>query len=471
MSHLTPRHAALGLFTAVLAPMLAACNGANPPDQFRSGELRAEPAVVISSAVTDLPASCTQVTSEGETLLAVDPEDPNHLQAVWLVGGSSGPNTGIAAESLDGGRHWAASPIPATGPCTGGSGDYVLDQWVSIGPDGHSYYYAFAGDGGDAENTPVAMHTLASSAARGGSWQPAAIVDDNLQGANGLISRTSISADPYVAGRAWAVWSRLLNPATDGVQVARTDDGGMTWQAAVTAARVPGGAAAAWQLLVLPSGELALLYGEADTAATGGELLRGVTGDPPPILNRAVTSTDDGLSWSAPADIVTLADFVVPRGAVGPDGRLYLVWSEVIDDNVAVRFARSEDGGRGWSAPGTVVHFEAGPLSVLEVQADIAVDTMGVIGVSFYGGASGDDQITRWFAYSADGGRQWRTLPLAAPFNHDTGTGGTGDGRFGAYQGLVAMHPGFGATFITGTGVPDDPTDVVFVRVLPGVQP
>jgi hypothetical protein len=457
----------------VMVAALAGCGGgveaAGQEQDAKAGVMfRAEAPVVISRSVGDLPAECTYTTSEGETLLAIDPVEPQHLQVVWLAGHWEGPNTGIAAESLDGGRHWIASAIPATGPCTGGGGHDLIDQWVSVGGDGHSYYYALSRDS-DGPNTPQrAMRTLASAGARGGSWQPAAIVDDNLQGATGLMSRTSVTADPRVAGRAWAVWTRLLNPATDGVQVARTDDYGVTWQTPVTAARVPGGAAPAWQLLVLPSGDLALLYGEANTAETAGELLRGVTQDPPPITNRAVTSSDGGLTWSAPADIVTLPEFVVPRGAVGPDGRLYMVWSEAVDDAVAVRFASSDDGGHDWSAAGTVAQLHPGPLRVLDVQADVAVNAQGVIGVSFYAGAADGDQVTRWFAHSNDGGEHWKSLPLAPAFDYDTGTGGTWDSVFGAYQGLVAMNPGFGATFIASTGLPDDPTDVLFVRVMPG---
>lgn len=469
MNPIVPRKLLSRLPACAVAALLAACGaGADMSVEAPSLALRAEDAVVISRHVAELPDTCAQAQSEGETMLAVDPADPRHLQAVWIAGAYNGTNTGIAAESFDGGRSWSATPIPGTGPCTGGTGDYVLDQWVSIGAAGHTYYYAYAGHDGDATHTPLAKHTLASSAAAGQRWLPATIVDDNLQGAAGIISRTSITADPVVAGRAWAAWTRLLNPATDGVLVARTDDGGTTWQAPVVAAEVPAGAAAAWQLLATPSGDLVLLYGEADTTATARELARPVTGQAPPIANRALISSDGGLTWSAPVTIVDLAEFVLPRGAVGPDGRLYFVWAERAGDAYALRFVISADGGRSWSSPLTTSEFDPGPLALLDVQPDIAIDAQGVIGISFYSGASGDGRVARWIAYSHDEGRGWDSMRLVAPFDYDTGSGGTSDGVFGAYQGLVPMNPGFGAVFIAGTGLADDPTDVVFVRVVPG---
>lgn len=417
---------------------------------------------VISGEVPGLPAECTSTTSEGETLLAVDPVDPSHLHAVWTTGAYDGANTAIAAESFDSGKTWARAFVPGTGPCTGGPLDYILDQWISIDGGGRSYYGAFAGA------DPATMQALASSKALNGEWAAATAVDDNQQGARGLISRTSITADPATAGRAWLVWTRALNEATAGVQVARTDDGGQTWAEPVTAAKLAGGTTAAWQLLAMPSGELLLFYGEADSEATAGEVLRLAVGSPAPgIVDRAVISTDQGATWSAPVTIAALDSFAIGRGAVGADGIAYFVWSE-ITDQARVVMSQSVDGGRSWSGARTVAEFEAGPLRLLDIQADVAVDSEGRIGVSYYRGFSDDERVARWFSWSSNRGTRWQHVALSEPFSYDTGTGGTGDGVFGAYQGLVAMQPGFGATFIASTGDPEDPTDVVFARVLPG---
>ena len=120
-----------------------------------------------------------------------------------------------------------------------------------------------------------------------------------------------------------------------------------------------------------------------------------------------------------------------------------------------------------WSPPSTVATFPVGPLGVRYVAPDVAVTSTGAVGVSYYVGGADQTVIQRWFAGSFDGGLTFTGRPLGAPFSFDTGTGGTGDGPQGAYQGLAPAGRGFGALFIAGTGEEGDPTDVVFVRIDP----
>src|SRR5882757_6647070 len=94
----------------VLALTLAACGGTGDlaqPATSQSGSsmgLHAGSPQVISTPVPGLPASCTNTTSEGETFLASQANNSMHLVAVWLAGGNSGTDTGIAAVSQDGGE-------------------------------------------------------------------------------------------------------------------------------------------------------------------------------------------------------------------------------------------------------------------------------------------------------------------------------------------------------------------------------
>ena len=158
---------------------------------------------------------------------------------------------------------------------------------------------------------------------------------------------------------------------------------------------------------------------------------------------------------------------MLARAAASGDGSVYLVWNKLSGNAAVVRVARSVDGGRTWNPSVTVATFPRGPLGSLNVEPDIAVNPSGAIGVSYYNGAAGNGRIARWFAHSIDGGATWVTQPLSGPFGFDTGSGGTGDGPQGAYQGLAPVGDGFGALFIVGTGQTANPTDVLFVRVDP----
>jgi hypothetical protein len=144
-----------------------------------------------------------------------------------------------------------------------------------------------------------------------------------------------------------------------------------------------------------------------------------------------------------------------------------MVWNELHGSTAVVRVARSIDGGTTWGGGVDVASFPAGPLGSRFVAPDIAVATSGAIGVSYYNGAAGNGQISRWFAHSTDAGATWVTQAISDPFAFDTGTGGTGDGPEGAYQGLAPIGDGFGALFIVGTGSSANPTDVAFVRIDP----
>jgi hypothetical protein len=439
----------------------------------------------ISGAV-DLPVSCKDPDSEAETFLASEPVNPNHLAAVWSAGAPDS-NTTISAASTDGGMTWTRTPIYGTGPCTDGPGDYVIDAWTSIGRDGRSYYDSFAGRVQADEDTADKEVLVAVSGPRGaamGSWSRAVTLDDNESGARGVISRTSITADPNQRDRAWAVWGRFLDPLVQGIYVSRTDDGGKSWNAPVRVVDVRQDVVAPWQLVVRPAGDLVLFYAEFD--AVGFAVTQGLAQAwPEPV--RAIRSIDNGDHWFDVHDVTVEPALTVGRAASGPDGSLVFAWDELDENKVdetksvdTVWVARSIDGGRFWSKT-PVGRFSAGPLKnriegTVSVSPDVAVNDDGVIGVSYYAGSDKDDRkIARWFAHSGDEGKTWTRQLLSAPFTATTSCDllapcqqrGNGDGPQGAYQGIAPLGHGFGATFIVGTEDPENPTEVMFARIMP----
>jgi hypothetical protein len=77
-------------------------------------------------------------------------------------------------------------------------------------------------------------------------------------------------------------------------------------------------------------------------------------------------SADSGATWSPPAAVTPPGEAVHPHGEASPrllvdvDGRLALVWTTSVEvpgrqwPASEIRFARSLDGGRSWSAPVTI---------------------------------------------------------------------------------------------------------------------
>ena len=419
------------------------------------------------SGPDDLPAACAFAPgTEGESFLAADPVDPSHLVATWGAGFGDGA---VTAATRDGGRTWARSHVPGLTTCTGGTRAWTIDGWVSVGRGGGAYFGAFSSAGDPPGGLPTDIDVLASGSPGGGTrWPAAAVVDTGLYGVNGIISRTSITADPHRPGRAWMVWSRMLvNPLVDGVYVARTDDGGETWGAPVRVAKPaqPGLALPAWQVVVLPDGTLLAAFGALQTQedTLRGGLQRADT----PVVAQTSRSTDGGETWSTPRDIGTLPSYVLGRLAADRRGEAWFAWGEPGTSDARIRVARSADAGQTWSAPIDAAVVPSNGIGPLDLQVSVAAARDGAIGVSWYDAASAPGELRHRFAASTDRGRTWRRLDLGPPFARETG-GGNGDGPVGAYQGLAPLGKrSFAATWVEGTGQgASNPTEVRFARIV-----
>jgi hypothetical protein len=129
------------------------------------------------------------------------------------------------------------------------------------------------------------------------------------------------------------------------------------------------------------------------------------------------SSTDDGKTWSQPIEIDTHPG--LPRddngaaegfaGVVGPDGKLYAVWSQ--DD--AIMLTTSRDGGKTFSRARAVIHtapimFAIQTLERANGFPQIAIDPTGKrLYVTWSDYRNGDIDV--FLATSGDGGKHWST--------------------------------------------------------------
>jgi uncharacterized protein DUF5648 len=400
--------------------------------------------------------------AEVEPQVAIDPRDASHLIGVfqqdrWSDGGARGLRTGY---SFDGGLTWSLAQAPFS-RCTGGNsangGDYARasDPWVTIGPDGIAYQIAIAFNGATFAAGSSSAVLVSRSLDGGRTWSTATTLIRD--GAEPFDDKESITADPRVAGHAYATWDRLEQNAHGPAWFSRTTDGGASWEAA-RPIYDPGGRNQTLnnQIVVASSGTLYDFFTEFDTGQN----------DVVTTHLALVRSTDRGVTWSAPIRIADaravgthdpqnltreLRDGAnLGSFAGGPNGVLVAVWQDSRFSGGArdgIAFARSIDGGNTWSTP---VQINAVPGTQALLPA-VTVRPDGVIGVLYYDMRNDTPDpatllVDAWLATSSDG-VTWSEHHVAGPFDFNTAPVADSGLFIGDYQGLASANGEFAAFF------------------------
>jgi len=412
---------------------------------------------------------------EAEPSLVVDPANPHHLigawqQDRWSTGGANGL---LGAASMDGGKTWTQSTA-GFARCQGGAYERATDPWLAITPAGPAYEIGIGFD-----NTGPRNAVLVSRSTDGGlSWATPEVLqqDDDPDFFN---DKDSITADPTMPDRAYATWDRLTgltHPAQmigTGPTMLSIGVGGV-WDTprgifdpgvdAQTIGNV---------FVVLPDGTLVdsfTLIGQTSAAipTTRATVIRstdhGVTWSGP--IDIAAMAPVDLLD--AKHDIDIRSGAVLPQVAVDPvSGQVYVVWEDGLGGSVErIVMSTSTDAGLTWSAPVAI-----NPLpTVSAFGPTIAVATDGTVGVVYYDTRDDDphDQstflVTAWLPTSHDHGATWSEEPLTSPFDLQPSQLGT-EYFLGDYQGLSAAGAVL-VPFVAAAVSGHDPTDI-FVRPVP----
>lgn len=354
-----------------------------------------------------------------EPWVDVNPADPRRMVAGWQQDrwSNGGSRSLLSAYSSDGGQSWQRVVVPGINKCSGGTGEFAYDRssdpWVAIAPDGTSYFMSLSIKN-PQRSRPGADAMLVSRSTDGGaSWGRPVVLERNTD-PHYFNDKNAITADPHDPRYVYATWDRLYDtqgaeadsvdpsaapssrpdsvvaarrnlqalraarssakrPAasadyfTGPTLLARTIDGGNTWEAAKTIYD-PGQNAQTIgnQAVVLDDGSVLVFYSEI--FANGDTKIR------------FVKSIDHGASFGSPVDAA--ATQTTSSGTVTPDrravvrdgsllfdvaldrgtGRLYLVWQDGRQDNVdRVAFSMSSDNGASWSAPVIISKTPANP--------------------------------------------------------------------------------------------------------------
>jgi len=216
----------------------------------------ADTPALVTNLRSPFPPGCDGAAADGtnyansevEVRVAVDPRNPAHAVGVWQQDRwSNGAAHGLVAASTGDSAGWSRS-FAHFSRCAGGTaangGDYprASDPWVDIAPNGDVYQTSLSVNLED-----VTTGVLVSRSTDGGTtWEePVTLRRDRGDAFNDKEAVTADPTDP-AARRVYVVWDRLqgaalpanaanplpLLPAGGPAWLARTVDGGATWEPA-----------------------------------------------------------------------------------------------------------------------------------------------------------------------------------------------------------------------------------------------
>ncbi len=219
------RHSALALLVAgvLAASAFAADAVAATPSQVPDNPLGGSPACASQVAQQTALGSTNYPDDEVEPYIAVDPTNSSHLiasvqQDRWNDGGANGLTHVV---SNDGGQTWTlAASQPKFTICEGasqGSAGFFnrgTDPWVSFSSDGKTAYSISDSFNADGPAFGGASSIIVSRSTDGGvNWQ-APVTAELDTSTTVLNDKESVTADSLLASNAYAVWDRLQSPSS-----------------------------------------------------------------------------------------------------------------------------------------------------------------------------------------------------------------------------------------------------------------
>jgi len=393
--------------------------------------------------------------AEVEPYLAVNPTNPSNLIGIWQQDrwADAGAHGLAAAYSMDGGKTWTEKTLTMSvcaGGTSGNGGGYARasDPWVTFSPDGVAYVISISFNSLALVPGSISSVLVSRSTDGGATWSnPATLI---LDGDTRFDDKESITADPNNSNFVYAVWDRLSQDSGPAF-FSRTTDGGVSWEAA-RAIYDPGtnSQTIGNEIAVLQDGTVMDVFEEIDNFnAQASASLRVVSSiDHGATWSQPVTvAADLAIGARDPETGQPVRDGAgLPQMTAGPGNKLVLVWQDARFSNGqrdGVAMSISGDDGLSWSAPVQVNSV----ASVPAFTPSVAVRADGTIGVSYFdfrndSADPGTLPTDYWFTSSIDG-MHWSEQHITGPFDLDLAPD-AGGLFLGDYQSIAVI----GQTFV-----------------------
>jgi hypothetical protein len=123
-------------------------------------------------------------------------------------------------------------------------------------------------------------------------------------------------------------------------------------------------------------------------------------------------------------DLDSVPQFAAGARASAMPNNVYGIWSDVRSGVSRLLFSKSTDAGKHWTSPRTI--FTTNDTTDAQYQPSIAVNALGVIGISWFNGSSSRNTVSEMFAISTDGARTFSTptviSSIASPLRTPAGS-------------------------------------------------
>ncbi|MBH0116987.1 exo-alpha-sialidase [Salinibacterium sp. NG253] len=312
------------------------------------------------STPTDISTTASDA-SHPQVAVASD----NTLVAVWTR--SDGSNVIVqSSSSTDRGVTWSV-PLDLSA-----AGQDAEDPQIAVAPNDT---FTAVWDRFDGSNSIV----QSSSSTDGGvTWS--APIDVSVAGQPAQTAQVSAATDNSLT----AVWRRN-NGSRNVIQASSSADGGATWSTPVDVSDDARNS-------TTPQVTIA-----ADNTRTA--VWRRNSGSNQII--QASTSTDNGITWSVPADLSAAGqDSDTPQISAAPDNSLTALWERSDGSDGIVQVSTSNDSGASWSVP---VDLSAAGGTAVQGQITVAADGSRT---AVWLRGNGSERIAQ-VSTSTDGGATW----------------------------------------------------------------
>lgn len=379
--------------------------------------------------------------TEAEPMIALNPRRPANLLAGYQEArySNGGAEVLVYAFSFDYGAHWTEKLVPDLTVASGGSIDRASDPWVAFGPHNDVYFASIAFN----QTTPLSEVDVSASYNGGKSFNPpVAVIStssvDEFNDKDAVVVDNTASSPWF--GQVYVAWDQIKGNQVQ-MLVAHSNDQGRTFNTTVVQTSQTSG------IGIIPfvdsSGVVSVIWLSLQTDQIANILFSRSTD------GGATWSAPISIAKIQERGVPNLRTGGLPAVAIDrKTGAIYVVWPDSrfskTTDQIAISY--STDAGTTWSKPAKV---SDGPKNRANFTPAVAINGHGEAGTCYYSlrnDPAGRYLVDEYIQISKDHGQTFLPAERITSQSFDVRYAARARGFFlGDYQGIAAdsrsFHP------------------------------